>query len=119
MEFIMMIEPGISKLSKCADSRYTLVVMAAKRARMIGAHEADEEKTGKKHIIKPVSEAVQEIADGKVGYIRNISCEDYLKPQDWQTADYDPAEENVSGDMIRENIEVSERTEDQMDGESY
>ena len=32
----MMIKPGISDLSKCVDSRYTLVTMAAKRARMIG-----------------------------------------------------------------------------------
>ena len=32
----MMIKPGISELSKCVDSRYTLVTMAAKRARMIG-----------------------------------------------------------------------------------
>ena len=31
----MMIKPGISELSKCVDSRYTLVTMAAKRARMI------------------------------------------------------------------------------------
>ncbi len=28
----MMIKPGISDLSKCVDSRYTLVTMAAKRA---------------------------------------------------------------------------------------
>ena len=29
----MMIKPGINALSSCADSRYTLVTMAAKRAR--------------------------------------------------------------------------------------
>ena len=32
----MMIKPGISELSRCVDSRYTLVTMAAKRARMLG-----------------------------------------------------------------------------------
>lgn len=60
----MMIEPGISELQKSVDSRYTLVVMAAKRARMLGT------KTGEDAVQKPVSDAVREIADGKVGYVR-------------------------------------------------
>ncbi len=64
----MMIKPGISTLSTCVDSRYTLVAMAAKRARMIG-------QTGEGlvncEIKKPVSIAVAEIAAGKVGYIRH------------------------------------------------
>lgn len=63
----MMIKPGISTLSKCVDSRYTLVAMAAKRARMIG-------ETGEGLVAcdskKAVSIAVEEIAAGKVGYIR-------------------------------------------------
>ena len=63
----MMIKPGISTLSTCVDSRYTLVTMAAKRARMIG-------ETGEGLVScdskKPVSIAVAEIAAGKVGYIR-------------------------------------------------
>ena len=62
----MMIKPGISELSKKADSRYTLVSMAAKRARMIGENSEMEAEDG----IKPVSRAVQEIADGKVQYCR-------------------------------------------------
>ena len=64
----MMTKPGISTLSKCVDSRYTLVTMAAKRARMIG-------ETGKGLVecdsTKPVSIAVNEIAAGKVGYVRH------------------------------------------------
>ena len=40
----MMIKPGISELSKCVDSRYTLVTMAAKRARMIGEGWCTERK---------------------------------------------------------------------------
>ena len=32
----MMTKPGITTLSKCVDSRYTLVTMVSKRARMIG-----------------------------------------------------------------------------------
>lgn len=64
----MMIKPGISALSKCVDSRYTLVTMAAKRARMIG-------ESGEGLVScdsnKAVSIAVEEIAAGKVGYIRH------------------------------------------------
>ena len=47
----MMIKPGISELSKKVDSRYTLVSMAAKRVRMLGA---DEEVAD----VKPISKAV-------------------------------------------------------------
>ena len=64
----MMIKPGINALSSCADSRYTLVTMAAKRARMI----AEESNCLVPcDIEKPVSMAVAEIAAGKVGYIRH------------------------------------------------
>lgn len=65
----MMIKPGISELSKCVDSRYTLVTMAAKRARMIGeARMEDSEAYGAE---KPVSVAAEEIVTGKVGYVRS------------------------------------------------
>ncbi len=63
----MMIKPGINVLSSCADSRYTLVTMAAKRARMLGEN---GECLVPCDIQKPVSMAVAEIAVGKVGYIR-------------------------------------------------
>ncbi len=64
----MMIKPGINALSSCADSRYTLVTMAAKRARMIGEK---GEGLVPSEVKKPVSIAVAEIAAGKVGYIRH------------------------------------------------
>ena len=64
----MMIEPGISTLSTCVDSRYTLVTMAAKRARMIGE---SGEGLVKCDVKNPVSIAVAEIDAGKVGYIRH------------------------------------------------
>lgn len=64
----MMIKPGINALSSCADSRYTLVTMAAKRARMIGEN---GEGLVPCDVHKPVSIAVAEIAAGKVGYIRH------------------------------------------------
>lgn len=69
----MMIKPGISELSKCVDSRYTLVAMAAKRARMIGNERtSDEEAHGAE---KPVSVAADEIITGKVGYVRSEAIE--------------------------------------------
>ena len=59
----MMIKPGISELSKCVDSRYTLVTMAAKRARMIGEERMhDMDAYGDE---KPVSVAAEEIVEGK------------------------------------------------------
>ena len=64
----MMIKPGISTLSTCVDSRYTLVTMAAKRARMLGQ---GAESLATVESNKPVSVAVAEIAAGKVGYIRH------------------------------------------------
>lgn len=69
----MMIKPGISELSKKVDSRYTLVAMAAKRARMIGNERtSDEEAHGAE---KPVSVAADEIITGKVGYVRSGAIE--------------------------------------------
>lgn len=79
-----MTHPGISELSKCVDSRYTLVTMTAKRARMIVEESRREKKdiAGDKQekermaanscdLNKAVSQAVEEIAEGKVSYIRH------------------------------------------------
>lgn len=63
----MMTKPGITALSKCVDSRYTLVTMAAKRARMIAKEHEGLAENGDE---KPVTVAIQEIAEGKVGYVR-------------------------------------------------
>ncbi len=68
----MMIKPGISELSKRVDSRYTLVAMASKRARMLGGKGTEDPN----QVAKPVSEAVREIAEGKVSYIRNTPIEE-------------------------------------------
>lgn len=65
----MMIKPGITELSKCVDSRYTLVTMAAKRARMIGSERTSDEEAH--DLEKPVSQAAEEIMEGKVGYVRS------------------------------------------------
>ena len=64
----MMIKPGITELSRCVDSRYTLVSMAAKRARMLGENADDYDSSA---AVKPVSIAADEIAQGKIGYVRS------------------------------------------------
>lgn len=66
----MMIKPGINALSSCVDSRYTLVTMSAKRARMIGEN---GDSLVPCEVKKPVSMAVAEIAAGKVGYVRHTN----------------------------------------------
>ncbi len=55
----MMLYPEISKLMKGMPSRYSLVIVTAKRARQIA-----EETGGATD--KPVSMAVKEIAEGHV-----------------------------------------------------
>lgn len=77
----MMIKPGITELDRCVDSRYTLVTMVAKRARMIGTErKAEEEECAAEGTVavydeKPVTQAVNEIADGVVGYVRSGAVE--------------------------------------------
>lgn len=65
-----MIEPGISVLLKKVDSRYTLVVAAAKRARQLcdGANPLTNCKSD-----KTVTVAIHEIYDDKITYVRTKS----------------------------------------------
>ncbi|HHU29480.1 MAG: DNA-directed RNA polymerase subunit omega [Bacillota bacterium] len=60
-----MIYPSIDKLLKKADSKYTLVIAAAKRARMLneGAQKLVESKSK-----KDVSIALEEISAVKIGF---------------------------------------------------
>jgi DNA-directed RNA polymerase subunit omega len=67
---ISMIYPPISNLLNKVDSRYTLVVETAKRARQIvdGAH-----KLTRCASEKPVTVALNEINEDKITYIRTKS----------------------------------------------
>ncbi|WP_352419951.1 DNA-directed RNA polymerase subunit omega [Proteiniborus sp.] len=62
-----MLYPSINDLLKNVDSRYTLVLLVSKRARQIvdGSEPFVEPVSS-----KPVSVAVQEVAEGKVTYTR-------------------------------------------------
>ena len=57
----MMLHPEISKLMEGMDSRYSLVIVTAKRARQIAAETNDD---------KTVPRAIKEIAEKKVNVIR-------------------------------------------------
>lgn len=62
-----MIQPSLDILVRKVDSKYTLVVAAAKRAREIMDGDQPMVETRSN---KPVTVALQEIADGKLGYER-------------------------------------------------
>ncbi len=64
-----MIQPSLDELMKKVDSRYTLVVVAAKRARTL----TDRDNTNVGYTVsKPVTTALMEIAENKVGYKRTV-----------------------------------------------
>lgn len=63
----MMNKPSLDELMTRVDSRYTLVVAAAKRARALIE---DEIKTNQPLYGKPVTLALEEIADGEIVYRR-------------------------------------------------
>ena len=67
---LSMIEPPISSLLEKVDSRYTLVVVAAKRARQLtdGANPLIKGNSD-----KPVTVAINEINDNKITYVRTKS----------------------------------------------
>jgi len=63
-------KPSLETLMHRVDSRYTLAVMAAKRARQIVEKKEFEKKSIPTN--KPVSIALYEIAMGRVKYKRKI-----------------------------------------------
>lgn len=73
----MMIEPSISDLMKKFDSRYTLAMATAKRARQLTDGDTPLSNKGSKS--KPVSVAVNELYEDKVAFKREraISQEKY------------------------------------------
>jgi DNA-directed RNA polymerase subunit omega len=62
-----MFIPSINELTKIADSRYTLVMLASKRSRQIIEGQKPLVDTSSN---KPVSIALEEIVKGKVKYKR-------------------------------------------------
>lgn len=64
----MMVEPHLKELEAHVDSKYTLVTLAAKRAREIT--DKDPVLVTGHDTQNPVSLALFEIADNKIGYVR-------------------------------------------------
>jgi DNA-directed RNA polymerase subunit omega len=63
----MLLYPSVNKLQEKTDSRYTLVILAAKRARdLIDGKPALTEEVSE----RPVSQAAREIADDLITYSR-------------------------------------------------
>ena len=65
-----MLYPSINELMKKVDSRYTLVAITAKRARVLAE---GEEPLTEMNADKFVSMAVQEISQDKIIYTKNRS----------------------------------------------
>lgn len=63
----MMTKPALIDLEKHVDSKYTLVMLAAKRAREITD---GDPALVKADTDKPVSIALEEIAEDKISYVR-------------------------------------------------
>lgn len=74
----MLIEPSISNLMKKFDSRYTLVIAVAKRAREISASDGQ--------LARPVTQAVNEVAKGLVKIIK--APEEQRMPEHISYVDY-------------------------------
>ena len=64
----MMVEPRLTELEKRVDSKYTLVTLAAKRARELT--DGDTCLAENQPSDKVVSLALHEIAEGKIGFVR-------------------------------------------------
>ncbi len=62
-----MLYPSIDSLVKLVDSKYTLVVVTAKRARKLQAKSASQPGSS---TTKNVSRALWEISDGKIHFTR-------------------------------------------------
>ncbi|MDO4203379.1 MAG: DNA-directed RNA polymerase subunit omega [Selenomonadaceae bacterium] len=66
-----MVTPSINTLLKKMDSRYALVVLAAKRARQLMEDESILKSDENMRSNKNVTNALEEIAEGKITFKRS------------------------------------------------
>ena len=132
-----MISPDIKDLMRNMDSRYTLVVTAAKRARQLTA---GAEPLTRFQSDKTVTLAIHEIAEGKVDYFRATSImpelagkgeREYGRRRDYflydETGDFDDGDDtdgddrgasgSVFYDYTAEGEDADEEEDDRMDEE--
>ncbi len=62
-----MIYPSIDEMLKTVDSRYSLAILAAKRARQLREKHIAKEEAG---LFKEVTSALEEIASGRITFAR-------------------------------------------------
>jgi len=62
-DVVMMLYPPMNKLTANVPNRYLLVNVVARRARQIAQ---DAEDAGEKMDVKPVTLAINEVAEGKI-----------------------------------------------------
>lgn len=104
----MMTKPGITELDRCVDSRYTLVSVVAKRARMIGMERNDPDAIFNPKADKPVTQAVNEISNGIVGYVRSEAIK---KAREYE-------EEKLEAlSQLNENKDAAESSNEKTDAE--
>ena len=65
-----MVNPSTDALMKKIDSRYSLVVLAAKRARQILV--GSPIRSSHEHSVKDVTNALEEILEGKINYVTTV-----------------------------------------------
>ena len=92
-----MIRPSLEELIPMADSRYTLVVMAAKRARTIMNV---QQKRGGNLAEKPVTRALREIADGQIDFYRPAPGEVEETVDDSRTLDASAGRDDGLADLF-------------------
>lgn len=100
----MMIKPGITELSRYVDSRYTLVSMAAKRARMVSVEQNSAEVYNPR-ADKPVTVAVNEIASGKVGYVRSEAIK---RAEEWEREKAEAVSNLIDSDNNADDADIVE-----------
>lgn len=100
----MMIKPGITELSRYVDSRYTLVSMAAKRARMVSVEQNSAEVYNPR-ADKPVTVAVNEIASGKVGYVRSEAIK---RAEEWEREKAEAVSNLIESDNNADDADIIE-----------
>ena len=109
----MMTKPGITELDRCVDSRYTLVSMVSKRARMIGMERKAPDVDGKEPIYnpkldKPVTQAVEEISNGVVGFVRSEAIERAREYEEKKFEAISEYESELAGESSANKEEVEE-----------
>ena len=77
-----MLYPEISKLMEGLDSRYSLVIMTAKRARQLQTDSGND---------KTVSRAINEIANGKIRCVKGSAAQRFSEA----VAEFEASKENT------------------------